>query len=112
VIEESPRFFCRLFAQLTVTILGVGSFSNQFEPIFTCNQRTSTNGDTIFSCGNDNLTQFSMSVTTYAWLSGLLDTPQTSEASFQATVNSAFTFSQLTTNITSNSITNASTING
>jgi hypothetical protein len=67
--------------------------SGQFEAIFTYNQFTSTNGDTIFSCGNDNLSQFNTSVTTYAGLSGSLDTTETSETNAQVTVNSAFQFS-------------------
>jgi hypothetical protein len=40
-----------------------------------------------------------------------LDTSQSTETNAQVTVNNAFKFSQLTCNVTSNSITNASTIN-
>jgi hypothetical protein len=44
-------------------------------------------------------------------LSGSLVSGQSTETSAQVTVNTAFQFSQLTCNVTSNGITNASTIN-
>ena len=46
-------------------------------------------------------------VTAYFGLSGGLDISQTTETNAQVTVNSAFQFSQLTINITSDSITSA-----
>jgi hypothetical protein len=50
-------------------------------------------------------------VTQYFGLSGSLVSGQSTETSAKVTVNTAFQFSQLTCNVTSNSITNASTIN-
>jgi hypothetical protein len=71
----------------------------------------STNGDVIFSCTNDVLTSFNTSVTNYFGLAGSLVTGQTTETNAQVMANNAFKFSQLTCNVTSNSITSASTIN-
>jgi hypothetical protein len=50
-------------------------------------------------------------VTQYFGLSGSLVSGQSTETSAQVTVNTAFQFSQLTCNITSKGITNASTVN-
>jgi hypothetical protein len=73
---------------------------------------TSTNGDCIFACATDDpVRSINTSVTAYYGLAGSLDTLQSTETNAQVTVNNAFTFSQLTCNVTSNSITNASTIN-
>ena len=44
-------------------------------------------------------------------LAGSLDTLQSTETNTQVTVNNAFRFSELTCNVTSNSITNTTTIN-
>ena len=85
--------------------------SNQFEPIFAYADFSNSNGDTIFSCGNDTLSNFNTSITTYSGLSGVFDNTESSETNAQVTVNNAFTFSQLTTNVASNGITNASTVN-
>jgi hypothetical protein len=71
----------------------------------------STNGDCIFACQNAAGTTFNTSVTQYFGLSGSLTSGQSTETNAQVTVNTAFQFSQLTCNVTSNSITNASTIN-
>jgi hypothetical protein len=71
---------------------------------------TSSNGDSIYSCANDQGTSFNTSVTAYAGLCGGLEVTQISETSAQVTVNSAFTFSQLLANVISNSITSASTL--
>jgi hypothetical protein len=71
----------------------------------------STNGDCIFACQNAAGTIFNTSVTQYFGLSGSLVSGQSTETSAQVTVNTAFQFSQLTCNVTSNGITNASTIN-
>ena len=71
----------------------------------------STNGDCIFACQNAAGTSFNTSVTQYFGLSGSLVSGQSAETSAQVTVNTAFQFSQLTCNVTSNGITNASTIN-
>jgi hypothetical protein len=71
----------------------------------------STNGDCIFACQNAGSTSFNTSVTQYFGLSGNLVSGQSTETSAQVTVNTAFQFSQLTCNVTSNGITNASTIN-
>jgi hypothetical protein len=71
---------------------------------------TSSNGDSIYSCANDQGTSFNTSVTAYAGLCGGLEVTQTSETSAQVTVKSAFTFSQLLANVISNSITAASTL--
>jgi hypothetical protein len=71
---------------------------------------TSSNGDSIYSCANDQGTSFDTSVTAYAGLCGGLEITQTSETNAQVTVNSAFTFSQLLANIISNSISSASTL--
>ena len=51
------------------------------------------------------------SVTAYYGLAGSLDTLQSTETNAQMTVNNAFKFSQLTCNVTSNSITGNSTVN-
>jgi len=73
---------------------------------------TSTNGDCIFACATDDpVTSFNTSVTTYYGLAGSLDTLQSIETNAQVTVNNAFKFSQLTCNVTSNSITGNSTVN-
>lgn len=71
----------------------------------------STNGDCIFACQNAAGTSFNSSVTQYFGLSGSLVSGKSTETSAQVTVNTAFQFSQLTCNVTSNGITNASTIN-
>jgi hypothetical protein len=71
----------------------------------------STNGDCIFACQNAAGTSFNTSVTQYFGLSGSLVSVQSAETSAQVTVNTAFQFSQLTCNVTSNGITNASAIN-
>jgi hypothetical protein len=71
----------------------------------------STNGDCIFACQNAAGTSFNTSVTQYFGLSGSLVSGQSTETNAQVTVNTAFQFSQLTCNVTSNGITNASTIN-
>jgi hypothetical protein len=71
----------------------------------------STNGDCIFACQNAAGTSLNTSVTQYFGLSGSLVSGQSTETSTQVTVNTAFQFSQLTCNVTSNGITNASTIN-
>jgi hypothetical protein len=71
----------------------------------------STNGDCIFACQNAAGTSFNTSITQYFGLSGSLVSGQSTETNAQVTVNTAFQFSQLTCNITSNGITNASTIN-
>ena len=71
----------------------------------------STNGDYIFACQNASGTSFNTSVTQYFGLSGSLVSGQSTETSAEVTVNTAFQFSQLTCNVTSNGITNASTIN-
>jgi hypothetical protein len=72
----------------------------------------STNGDCIFTCATDDpVTSINTSVTAYYGLAGSLDTSQSTEANAQVTVNNAFKFSELTCNVTSNSITSASTIN-
>jgi hypothetical protein len=71
---------------------------------------TSSNGDSIYSCVNDQGTLFNISVTAYAGLCGGLEVTQSTETNAQVTVNSAFTFSQLLANVISNSITSASTL--
>jgi hypothetical protein len=71
----------------------------------------SSNGDCIFACQNAAGTSFNTSVTQYFGLSGSLVSGQSTETNAQVTVNTAFQFSQLTCNVTSNGITNASTIN-
>jgi hypothetical protein len=71
----------------------------------------SANGDCIFACQNAAGTSFNTSVTQYFGVSGSLVSGQSAETSAQVTVNTAFQFSQLTCNVTSNGITNASTIN-
>ena len=71
----------------------------------------STNGDCIFACQNAAGTTFNTSITQYFGLSGSLVSGQSTETSAQVTVNTAFQFSQLTCNVTSNGITNSSTIN-
>ena len=66
---------------------------------------TSTNGDCIFACATDDpVTSINTSVTAYYGLAGSLDTSQSIETNAQVTVNNAFKFSQLTCNVTSNSI--------
>ena len=50
-------------------------------------------------------------VTVYYGLAGSLDTLQSTETNAQVTVNNAFKFSELTCNVTSNSITGNSTVN-
>jgi hypothetical protein len=73
---------------------------------------TSTNGDCIFACATDDpVTSINTSVTAYYGLAGSLDTSQSTETNAQVTVNNAFKFSQLTCNVTSNSITGNSTVN-
>jgi hypothetical protein len=73
---------------------------------------TSTNGDCIFACATDDpVTSINTSVTAYYGLAGSLDTLQSTETNAQVTVNNAFKFSELTCNVTSNSITGNSTIN-
>ena len=73
---------------------------------------TSTNGDCIFACATDDpVTSINTSVTAYYGLAGSLDTLQLTETNAQVTVNNAFKFSQLTCNVTSNSITGNSTVN-
>ena len=73
---------------------------------------TSPNGDCIFACATDDpVTSITTSVTAYYALAGSLDTLQSTETNAQVTVNNAFKFSQLTCNISSNSITNTTTIN-
>jgi hypothetical protein len=73
---------------------------------------TSTNGDCIFACATDDpVTSINTSVTAYYGLAGSLDTFQSIETNAQVTVNNAFKFSQLTCNVTSNSVTGDSTIN-
>jgi hypothetical protein len=71
---------------------------------------TSSNGDSIYSCANDQGTSFNTSVTAYAGLCGGLEVTQSTETNAQVTVNSAFTFSQLLANVISNSISSASTL--
>jgi hypothetical protein len=71
---------------------------------------TSSNGDSIYSCANDQGTSFNTSVAAYAGLCGGLEVTQSTETNAQVTVNSAFTFSQLLANVISNSITTASTL--
>ena len=63
---------------------------------------TSTNGDVIFCCSNDELSSFNTSVTTYAGLAGGLETTQSTETNAQVLVNTAYKFSSLTTNVISN----------
>jgi hypothetical protein len=66
---------------------------------------TSTNGYCIFACAtNDPVMSINTSVTAYYGLAGSLDTSQSTETN-------AFKFSELTCNITSNSITGNSTVN-
>jgi hypothetical protein len=75
---------------------------------------TSTNGDCIFGYATDDpVTSINTSVTAYYGLAGSLDTSQSTETNAQVTLmmNNAFKFSQLTCNITSNSITGNSTVN-
>ena len=73
---------------------------------------TSTNGDCIFACATDDpVTSINTSVTAYYGLAGSLDTSQSTETNAQVTVNNAFKFSELTCNVTSNSITGNSTVN-
>jgi hypothetical protein len=73
---------------------------------------TSTNGDCIFACATDDpVRSINTSVTAYYGLAGSLDTSQSTETNAQVTVNNAFKFSQLTCNVTSNSITGNSTVN-
>jgi hypothetical protein len=71
----------------------------------------SMNGDCIFACQNAAGTSFNTYVTQYFGLSGSLVSGQSTETSAQVTVNTGFQFSQLTCNVISNGITNASTIN-
>jgi hypothetical protein len=73
---------------------------------------TSTNGDCIFACAtHDPVTSINTSVTAYYGLAGSLHTSQSTETNAQVTVNNAFKFSELTCNVTSNSITGNSTVN-
>lgn len=72
---------------------------------------TSTTGDCIFCCANDQQTTFNTSTTSYAGLSGALNSTQSSETNAQVTVNSQFLFSQLLANVAANTITGASTVN-
>jgi hypothetical protein len=66
--------------------------------------------DCIFACQNAAGTSFNTSVTQYFGLRGSLVSGQSTETRCaQVTVDTAFQFSQLTCNVTSNSITNAST---
>jgi 7-cyano-7-deazaguanine synthase in queuosine biosynthesis len=72
----------------------------------------STNGDCIFATATDDpVTSINTLVTAYYGLAGSLDTSQSTEANAQVTVNNTFKFSELTCNVTSNSITNTTTIN-
>ena len=59
----------------------------------------------------NNVSAVNTSVTAYYGLAGSLDTSQSTETNAQVTVNNAFKFSQLTCNVTSNSITGNSTVN-
>jgi hypothetical protein len=59
---------------------------------------TNSNGDSIYSCANDQGISFNTSVTAYAGLCGGLEVTQSTETNAQVTVNSAFTFSQLLAN--------------
>jgi hypothetical protein len=70
-----------------------------------------TPGDCIFACQNAAGTSFNTSVTQYFGLSGSFTSGQSTETNAQVTINTALQFSQLICNVTSNSITNASTIN-
>ena len=66
----------------------------------------------IFACATDGpVTSINTSVAAYYGLAGSLDTSQSTETNVQVTVNNAFKFSQLTCNVTSNSITNTTAIN-
>lgn len=69
----------------------------------------STSGDGILSAADDAQTTINTSVTDYFALAGAL-TPSTTESDMQAKVNSIYTFSELTINVQTNGITNASTI--
>ena len=69
-----------------------------------------TNGDCIFACQNAGVLA-SIPLSHNILVSGSLVSGQSAETSAQVTVNTAFQFSQLTCNVTSNGITNASTIN-
>jgi hypothetical protein len=72
----------------------------------------STNGDCIFATATDDpVTSINTLVTAYYGLAGSLDTSQSTEANAQVTVNNTFKFSELTCNVTSNSITGNSTVN-
>ena len=85
--------------------------SNYSYDFYSCDF-TSTSGDCIFACATDDpVTSINTSVTVYYGLAGSLDTSQSTETNAQVTVNNSFKFSELTCNVTSNSITGNSTVN-
>lgn len=70
----------------------------------------STAQDSIHSSSYDGGITINTAVTDYWALAGDLNTPLSTESDSQILVNSAYTFSELTINVQSNGITNASTL--
>lgn len=89
-------------------VTGAGTVSMEIDLIFA--DFISTNGDGILSICNDSNQSVNTSVTTYWGLAGDLTTSINTESQAQGSLNMSYAIQELTINVQTNGITNASTL--